>query len=218
MKHKLTGRHANSPNAGKVRTYASPLRVEQAEQTRRRILQAYGEEICSGEDREITVRQVAARAGVSVPTLYRNFASLEALGEAYWSWIEPQFGALAGIESADDVPLYTERLFTRFADLAPLMRVLMTTRSGRQLRARTVQQRNRAAQQALAPLTQGMSERDALAVTAMCKAISSGAVWQILHDDWGLSGPEAGRAAAWALRTLISSLRTDPNLLHKENT
>jgi hypothetical protein len=61
-----------------------------------------------------------------------------------------------------------------------------------------------------------MPERDARAVVAVCKIISSGHVWLLMRDDWGLDGSEAGRAVAWALRVLIDALRKDPHPLKRE--
>src|SRR6266481_5195773 len=99
MKHKSSRTNTNSaaPRHG-ARAYVSPLRAEQAAQTRLRIIQAYGDEVCTGGSDDITVQQVAARAGVSVPTLYRHFPSLDTLGDAYWEWVEPQFATFADIQ------------------------------------------------------------------------------------------------------------------------
>jgi AcrR family transcriptional regulator len=191
------------------RAYASPLRAEQAAETRRRIVQAYGDEVCSLEDGDVTVQNVAARAGVSVPTVYRNFASLDVLGDAFWDSVETQFGSLDTIKSADDLGPYTERLFKQFEG-APVLRAMLWTRAGRRLRNRTVHRRNETFLRALAPLTKRMPEREARAVTAMIKVISSGHVWELLHGDWGLSGGEAGQAASWALGALVEALRKDP--------
>jgi AcrR family transcriptional regulator len=200
----------------KGRAYVSPLRAEQAAQTRVRIIQAFGDEVCSGASDDVTVQQVAARAGVSVPTLYRNFPSLDALGDEYWAWVEPQLGTFATIARADDLPSFAQGLFERLAARESMIRAMLVSRSGRRLRNRTVQRRNQAFQRALAPLTRRMPERDARAVVAVCKIISSGHVWLLMRDDWGLDGSEAGRAVAWALRVLIDALRKDPHPLKRE--
>jgi AcrR family transcriptional regulator len=217
MKHKSSRTKTNSVarrNGG--RAYVSPLRAEQAAQTRLRIIQAYGDEVCSGAREEVTVQQVAARAGVSVPTLYRNFPSLDTLGDAYWAWVEPQLGTFSTIENADDLPVFAERLFGQFAERPALIRAMLESRSGRRLRDRSVHRRNQVFQRALAPLTRRMPERDAQAVTAVLKIASSGYVWHLMRNDWGLDGPEAGRAVAWAMRVLIDALRKHPNPLRRE--
>jgi AcrR family transcriptional regulator len=217
MTNQSTLTNTNSRRRPKTaRTYVSPLRAEQAEQTRLRIIQAYGDEVCSGASDDVTVQQVAARAGVSVPTLYRNFPSLDVLGDAYWNWVEPQLAPFAAIESADDLPRFTEQLFAHLAERPSLLNAMIETRSGRRLRARSVVRRNQAFQRALAPLTRRMPERDALAVTAICKVLSSGYVLHLMNSDWGLDGREAGRIAAWAMRVVIDALRKNPNPLKRE--
>lgn len=217
MKYQSAVTNSNSQRRPKrARTYVSPLRAEQAEQTRLRIIQAYGDEICNGASDDVTVQQVAARAGVSVPTLYRNFPSLDILGDAYWNWVEPQLATFATIDSADDLPTFTEHLFAQLAERPSLIKAMLETPSGRRLRDRSVRRRNEAFQRALAPLTKRMPERDALAVTAICKVLSSGYVLHLLNTDWGLDGQEAGRAAAWAMRVVIDALRKNPNPLKRE--
>ena len=210
MKHqsRLSNTNSRRPRRS-ARSYASPLRAEQAAETRRRIIQAYGDEVCGLTDGELTVQNVAARAGVSVPTVYRNFASLDVLGDAFWDTMESQLGSLDAIKSADDLAPYTERLFKLFEGL-PVLRAMLWTRAGRRLRNRTVRRRNETFARVLAPLTRRMPEREARAVTAMLKVISSGHTWDLLHSDWGLSGAEAGQAASWALGTLVDALRKNP--------
>src|SRR5215831_9220568 len=106
MTNQITQRNTNGGRGRtKGRAYRSPLRVEQAEQTRIRILQAFGDEVCSAGNGDVTLRQVAARAGVSAPTLYRNFSSLDELADAFWEWVEPKFGLFAP-ERPEDVPPY----------------------------------------------------------------------------------------------------------------
>src|SRR5438093_9681250 len=58
--------------ARRSRSYESPLREEQAEVTRRRILDALVRTMAKGVA-GLSVPAVAAEAGVSVPTVYRHF-------------------------------------------------------------------------------------------------------------------------------------------------
>src|SRR4051812_30877371 len=133
MSHQSTTRNTKKSGARKAaRSYESPLRAEQAEQTRLRIIKAYGDEVCSlDEGGEVTIRQIAARAGVSVPTLYRNFASVDELGDAFWAWFEPQIVPAGIVEGPDDLPPFAEGLFKHFAQMGPLIRAMGLTASGR---------------------------------------------------------------------------------------
>ena len=210
MKHQTTQRKTNG------RAYRSPLRVEQAEQTRVRILQAFGDEVCSCGNGDVTLRQVAARAGVSAPTLYRNFSSLEELADAFWEWVEPKFGSLAKVERPEDLPSLVEKLFVRFDELQALVTAMLLTRPGRKMRERGHARRRQQMVQALSSLTRHMPEADAHAVAGLFKLLVSGSAWYQLRQDWGLDGAAAGRVVAWALRALIGELRRNPNPLNKE--
>ena len=207
QKPKTAGRRKGS------RSYDTRLRDEQAEQTRLRIIQAYGEEVAIDGNDNFTMKQVARRAGVSIPTLYRNFASLDELGDAYWAWFEPKLAAFARIEEPDDLPVFTEGLFARFTEFEPQMLALLGSRAGMRMRDRSAPRRNKIFERILAPLTKDLSEGEAAIATAMCKIMSSGQVWQILRKDWGLDGEEAGKAASWAQRTLMRAIRNNPKSL-----
>lgn len=216
MSHQSTLDNAKTPRSRRRRqAYVSPLRAEQAADTRLRILRAFGDEVQRDQD-DITVQQVAARAGVSVPTLYRHFPSLDDLGDAYWAWVEPQLGTFARVERPDDLPRFTRQLFEGFAANQPLITAMLASRSGRRLRDRTIEGRNDAFRRAMAPLTRRMPEREARAVTALMKILSSGAVWELMRKDWGLDGVEAGHVVSWAMQVLIDSLRTHPRPLKQE--
>ena len=43
----------------------------------------------------------------------------------------------------------------------------------------------------------------------------SGVSWQTMRDLWGLSGVEAGRAAAWGMRVILAELRRNPKSLQE---
>ncbi len=71
-----------------TRPYESPLRAEQLEQTRLRILEAMADALADEEVEEVTVPLVAMRARVSVRTVYRHFPTKEALFDAFGEWAE----------------------------------------------------------------------------------------------------------------------------------
>jgi AcrR family transcriptional regulator len=66
-----------------ARAYESPLRAEQMEETRRRILRAVTEALADPTTAEVTIPLVARRARVSLRTVYRHFRTREALFDAW---------------------------------------------------------------------------------------------------------------------------------------
>ena len=68
--------------AVKRRKYHSPLRQDQVELTRKRIVQAIIEQLADASLSDFSVARVAERAGVSEATVYRNFADRESMLQA----------------------------------------------------------------------------------------------------------------------------------------
>ena len=95
------------------RRYDSPLRRQRAAETRERIIVA-GAELLHGFPiwnwRALTVRSVAARAGVNERTVYRYFATERELRDAVLIRLEEEAGvSLEGL-SLEDVPDITARI------------------------------------------------------------------------------------------------------------
>ena len=125
------------------RPYESPLRAEQLEQTRLRILEAMAGCACRGEEvEEVTVPLVAMRARVSVRTVYRHFPTKEALFDAFGEWGEEHLRLvfLSYPETLEELREIAPALYRGYEDHAPLMRALLSKR-GQEIRARTRRRR-----------------------------------------------------------------------------
>ena len=79
-----------------ARTYSSPLRAEQAEHTRQRIVQAAVDLLSEGDAGDLSMPEVAARAGVSVRTVYRSFATKDDLLDGVIEWINHKINQETG--------------------------------------------------------------------------------------------------------------------------
>ena len=71
--------------------YDSPLRREQAEQTRSRIVGAAVELIVGGVE-GLTMQEVAKAAGVALRTVFRHFPTREDLLDAIWRALQVRMG------------------------------------------------------------------------------------------------------------------------------
>src|SRR5919205_3321867 len=78
----------NESNRGATRTYNSPLRAEQMERTRERILEAAAEQLLEEGLEDLSLPRAAQRARVSVPTVYRHFPTKEALMQELTDWVD----------------------------------------------------------------------------------------------------------------------------------
>ena len=194
-----------------ARPYESPLRAEQMEQTRLRILGATADVLADEEVEEVTVPLVAMRARVSVRTVYRHFPTKEALFDAFGEWAEDHLRLvlLAYPETLDEVREMAPALYRMYDERAPLIRALLSKR-GQEVRARTRRGRLRTFEKAMREVTDGLGPAERRRALAVVYLLVSAPAWQAMRDQWDLEGEEAGKAAAWAVRVLTDELRRNP--------
>jgi AcrR family transcriptional regulator len=193
-------------------TYTSPLRAEQMEQTRLRILHATTELLADPMGEEITVPLVARRARVSLRTVYRYFTTREALFDAWAEWADVTFPIHfhSYPESADRLPEFAVELYRSYDASEPLVTALLNSKAARAVRERTRRRRQPAFKRAMNELTEELDPKERARAIAVVYLLVSAPGWQAMRDQWGLDGVEAGKAAAWAVRVLTEELRRNP--------
>jgi AcrR family transcriptional regulator len=187
--------------------YDSPLRQEQKEATRRRILDAAGRLMADRGLEDLSFTAIAKDAGVKERTVYRHFANKSALLEALWGWYQRRinYGSIAETErDLLDKPL---RTFVGFEENDKLTRALWSSPQGRDFRLSNVEERKAGIKKAIADATRGLPPRQAKWLAAAIHVLYSGAAWSIMKDYWGLSGADAGRASAMAIELLLNAAR-----------
>jgi AcrR family transcriptional regulator len=198
------------------RAYHSPLREDQVEQTRLRILQAMAEHLAEDGAESITLPSVARRAGMSAPTVYRYFATREALVEAFWDWLGPRWGLPKGPVTLEELESSARSLMRFFDGEQALAKAFIYTPEGRRVRRQRQAERNQMAIGPVAELVAGLSpaaQRRAFAAVKMFIGIP---VWLEMHENWGLEGEEIGNIAAWALKALVNEIKRNPKGLEGE--
>lgn len=194
-----------------ARPYESPLRVEQMEQTRRRILEAMADVLADESVDEVTVPIVAMRARVSVRTVYRHFPTKEGLFDAFAEWAEEHLRLVLHSypETLEGVRELAPALYRMYDERAPLLRALLSKR-GQEIRARTRRRRLKTFERAMREVTDGLEPAERRRALAVVYLLVSAPAWQAMCDQWNLDGAEAGRAAGWAVRVLTDELRRNP--------
>jgi AcrR family transcriptional regulator len=192
------------------RTYSSPLRESQAQRTRDLILDALTDLLGERRADEITTREIADRAGVSQPTVYRHFPDRDAL--------------LAGLTGRMVALMDTEDEIARPAtleDLAPLAArgmglsethaVISKAEAILNADPRRLSQDSRERSAELLRLvTESLpdyDERDHLRITALLRNLYSVQVWLRMREEFGIYGDEAGPIVGWAVETLVREIR-----------
>jgi AcrR family transcriptional regulator len=184
------------------------LRERQMAATREEILDVAMEMLGGGADQGFSHEAIAAAAGMGARTVYRHFPDRAQLMQALWVRLREQTKTRFPTRE-EEIVAFIRAAFHEFDEREPLIRAVLNSAAGTEVRERGGAEGRPAFAQSLGSLLAGCSANERARIIAVFIAIYSAPFWQLLKDRGGLSGPEAQEAAAWAMQTLINSLRTD---------
>ena len=192
-----------------TRTYSSPLRAEQAEQTRARIVQAAVELLADADD--LSMADVAERAGVSVRTVYRSFATKDDLLDGVIEWLGENILTRAGPppSTKEEFVRLTPNVVRAIFEIEPLYRALFATKAGRESHRRTKGQRRVDVRGAFSEELSHVDDDAARRFSAVLHLVASSQGAMFLKDYWDLEPEDVGRALQWAIAALADAI-ADP--------
>jgi AcrR family transcriptional regulator len=191
------------------RAYNSPLRARQTEETHAAILAALERCLDRSDASEVSIEAVAVEAGVEKRTVFRHFESREALFDAFWPWFNARLALTLAPETPVELAQAPRAAFARFDEVEGVIRAGLHSPSGRAMRARSTAARREGFARALASVLDGRPEAVRQSVTALAHLLYSASAWEVMKDYGGLTGPEAGEAASWALELILSAVSRD---------
>ena len=194
-----------------ARTYSSPLRAEHAALTRDRIVDAAVALLNEGDSADIAMQDVAARAGVSVRTVYRNFATRDELFDGVVATLGRRVSTVVGTgpRSSEEYVATTADVVRTMSQVEPLYRALLATQAGRESHQRAGQQRRGEIATAFAAELADVSEHDATLFSALIHLATSTQAALFLMDYWDLGPDDTGQALQWLIAVVRDALR-DP--------
>jgi AcrR family transcriptional regulator len=190
-------------NRQEARSYASPLRTEQARATALRIMEA-AIRVLERRPAALSIPAVAREAGVSVPTVYHHFGDKAGLISAVSDhldqseFLEPPTQPTSPAGLADHVRSVFPRLDGRRALMAPAFRLP----EGERVRREQIAERVAMVRTALAPVE---SEFDPSAfdhLAAIVTVLGTSETVGLLLDHLNLTMTDAAEAVAWAITKL----------------
>jgi AcrR family transcriptional regulator len=187
------------------RAYRSATREEQAAATRQAILLAFSTQLGRPGAGDISLREAAEEAGVSLRTVYHHFPDRESRLVGLAEWADEQFGPLPAIDGVDDLPDHVRRGYRRADRNLELTRAMYVAGLADEVRNRRLRSRRLE----IAALLTGIGApaeptRRAIAVVSL---LASGEAGIPLVDIHGLDVLEAGEAAAQAVEAIVADLR-----------
>lgn len=192
--------------------YDSPLRREQAEQTRSRIVDAALGLVVGGVE-GLTMQEVAKAAGVALRTVFRHFPTRDDLLDAVWQAMQVRMGETPDVATMDELTGFLPELFGRYAALEDQIRGAMFAQTFVSSRQRLGSDRARKMRRAVAAQFTGGDERSQAMAASAAYTLTVPLVSIVLKEAFGLSSSEAARAAAWAIRTLSEAYAENPEAL-----
>ena len=154
----------------------------------------------------MTMDKVAERAGVSPSTVYRYFADRDQLVAAI---MQVDYDSVGGQSptTADELADAMESGMAAFDRLRDLNRAIVIARVGQETNWTGRQERLDDMRALLEEVTDHLDPAEARRAKAVLTYLCGGLAWLTMADESGLDGTEAGKAAGWAIRTLIADLR-----------
>jgi AcrR family transcriptional regulator len=187
------------------RHYDSPLRRQQAADTRDSIIDAGCEILQSSSVRDwraLTIRGVARRAGVNERTVYRYFVNERGLHDAVMHRREQQAGIdLAGMR-LDDIVDVAARIFKQISSypIQPKPPLDPTLSEAHQRQRESLHN-------AVAEWTTQWPSSEQDAVAAMFDVLWSVATFERLVVDWQVESDQAIRTITWAIGLIQEAVR-----------
>jgi AcrR family transcriptional regulator len=191
---------------GSRREYHSALREQQAEETRRRILDATVRVIAGGLA-SASIPAVAREAGVSVPTVYRHFGSKEELFVALYTHVVYRTASARPPlpSSVDEFKPGMLMHFGKMDGLGDVERAAIASPANRDVRRASMPTRiawTREIADAIVPVDSPM-DRERL--TRLLVVLTGMAAYRTWRDDLGCSAEETADDIDWAVRALIAA-------------
>ena len=192
--------------ANRPRTYGSPLRAQQAEETRERILDATGRVMARGVA-FVSIPQVAREAGVSVPTVYRHFATKRDLLAAVY----PHAVRRAGMDelviprSMDELRGGLRAYFERTDSFGDLARAAMASPASEEVRRLNIPNRLAIFRRVADSIEPRPSKDERDRIARLLVILTASSALRLWRDQLGSSVEEAAGEVDWVLRAVITS-------------
>lgn len=195
------------------------LREQQREVTRDLILNAVAKLLREGRLSEFTFADVAKAAGVSERTVYRHFLTRDELLQTFWGRMQAQLGTVRARTGTDE-PIWEGPLiaFPYLDRHEALLRAVIVSPQAEQARKELSAARRPAIERKVREEVGDLPEPLFTYVCAVVQLLNAPVAWQALKDDYGLTGAQAGRAAAMAIKALVDAVKESGAPLEFEGT
>jgi AcrR family transcriptional regulator len=193
--------------SGAQRPYRSELRAQQAEETRARILDATGR-VMAGGVAFVSIPDVAREAGVSVPTVYRHFATKRDLFGAVYVHAVRRSGLdeLVLPRSMDELLSGLRAYFERTDSFSDLDRAAMASPAAQEVRRINMPDRVALFRRLADTIEPKPSKSDRERIARVLVVLTASSSVRLWRDQLDSSVEEAADDVDWVIHALIASV------------
>jgi AcrR family transcriptional regulator len=193
-----------------ARKYESPGRREAKQDTRERILDAVVDVVTREGVHAFTVQNVANTAGVSHRTVYRHFATREALLDGLDELLVRR-GLAAGVipeeyDQFDDLPGAVLKIFPAFDAYRDGVRAYVVISIALGRRVPGFDERTRLFREHVARTFPGLTPDEVAEAGSVLRLLMGSRTWYLLTQEQDMSTDAAARAASAAISAILADL------------
>jgi AcrR family transcriptional regulator len=191
---------------GRTRPYRSQLRAEQAEETRARILDATTPLMARGIA-SLSIPAVAREAGVSVPTVYRHFATKQQLIEAIYPHVmrRAAINQPAPPRSISELRDFVRWYLVHLDSLDDQARAVMASGASDEVRRATMPNRVAVFRELADSVEPKLADGDRDRLARLLVVLTQSASLRMWHDHLGLSIDEVAEEIDWLVKAAIAA-------------
>jgi AcrR family transcriptional regulator len=182
------------------------LAERRADLAQRSILDASIDILQSASLEDVTMRAVAARAGISERTIFRYYASRDELLEAMAAEIRRRFDLPPDPSTVEELLAYPAALYGRFEATAAITRAALRSEFFDRFRSTVAQTRWRAAQAVIDAAAPSRPAHERRIAGANIRYHLSASAWRYYRDYFGFSLEEAVECAQTAIAQALAGL------------
>lgn len=167
------------------------------------------------QGQQISHEAIAAAAAMSARTVYRYFPDRASLLQALWTRLRDTMDVRLPTRQEEILPV-AQRTFGHFDRHAALVKAVLRSEAGTEVRNRGGEEGRPAFAASLEPLLRHMPDRKKRCAVAAFVSIYSAPFWELLRDRGGLDPDETQQAVGWVLQVLLDRLEAERGLSHND--
>lgn len=185
----------------------TPLRERLRQATVDTILEAVSTCLSDTGLNDLTFAQVALAAGMGDRTIYRHFATKEALLAAWWAKHKEELGQPRFPETAKATISFPLRAFPSMDKQAFVIRGAVLSAQGRAMTLSHNEARQLAFLKVARDVAPDLDPKEHEELAAIIQLLQSATAWLTMRDYWSFDGERSGAAASLAIKALLNAAR-----------